>query len=129
MSKITFLTSSKKLDFQSFGLKEITKNNYLTKIFPYLAQKKVIYDFDTYNKTISYKNFTNELQNYSINYDCEIEIVTLWITDNEAEIQQFNVSPQLIKITKNVDSKKYDLVYKLEDNCLEISTSYLFIKE
>ena len=99
------------------------------KMFPYLAKKQVIYDFDAYNKTISYKNFINELQNYCCCYDCEIEIVTLWETENEAEIQEFNVKPQIIKIEQFDDSKKYELIYKLENDCLNPSTSYLLKKE
>lgn len=129
MSRVKFLTGSIKLDLQSFGLNIISKNEYLMKMFPYLAKKQVIYDFDTYNKTISYKNFINELQNYCCCYDCEIEIVTLWETENEAEIQEFNVNPQIIKIEQFDDSKKYELIYKLENDCLNPSTSYLLKKE
>lgn len=129
MSKVTFLTSSSRLDFQSIELNEIIKNEHLTKKFPYLAPKKVIYGFDVNNKATYYKNFINAIQNYCYSYDCEIEIVTLWETDSETEIRQFNVNPKLIKITQLNDSKKYDLIYKLENNYLEPSTSYLITKE
>ena len=46
MSKALFLTSSVELDLKSFGVNTIEKNDYLLKIFPYLTNKQVIYDFD-----------------------------------------------------------------------------------
>jgi hypothetical protein len=129
MSKALFLTSSIKLDLTSFGVNTIEKNYYLLKHFPYLTNKQVIYNLDTFNNNLGCKNFINTLEKYCLEYKCEIEIVVLWETNNENEIKQFNSTPKIIKITPFNEPEKYELIYKLENKCLELSTSYLLTSE
>ena len=109
MSKITFLTTQINLNLLDYGIDLIKPNKEFFKLFPCLVNKKYIYDFDSFNEKISYKNFINHLQNICYNNNTQIEITTLWQTTNEKEIFELNTFLEIVKITKETESLKYKL--------------------
>jgi len=126
MSRIIFLTSQKEIDLKEFGLNHLEKTNYLDKHFPYLKDKNYIYDLSEFNNSISYKDFVLKLIDFSKNENI-ITVAVLWQTEKEDEIEELNTflynSTQILSID-NYD-KKYDLIYKFENDNFEVSSEFV----
>ena len=127
MSQIVFITSEKEIDLTSYGIKKITPNDNLYSIFPCLKNKNFIYDFDSFNHTVIYKEFINNLIKH-VEKDNNIVFLVCWETNNKETISMFNDNIQneyFINLNED-DSKLYDLIYRIENNSLLTSSAYSF---
>lgn len=127
MSKIMFITSEKPINLNEFGIESIEKNEYLLKIYPCLRGKNYIYDFEGFNKTVSYKELINFLIS-CVGTNNYIEFLVLEETTNESEIKEFNeeIKNKNIINIKQDNKLIYDLIYRLEADSLLNSSEYSF---
>ncbi len=130
MSKIIFITSEKELNLEKYGIEQVFPNNYTYSHFPCLKGKKYVYNFENFNKSVSFKKFIGELIS-CVEKDNNIVFLVCEETDNKQEIDMFNNNFQnryLINICED-DGKLYDLIYKLENNALLPSSEYSLFLE
>ena len=126
MSRIIFITSQKQINLEDLGLKAVEKTEYLDKYFPYLKDKNFIYDFSDFNSKISYKEFVSRLIEYSENKNI-ITLAILWQTENKEEIEELNTFLYNITIISSDDNydKKYDLIYRLENDNFDVASEFI----
>ena len=128
MSKIMFITSEKPINLKRFGINLIEKSEYLLSIFPCLKDKNYIYDFEGFNKSVSYKEFINLLID-QVEENNNVVFLVLEETINAKEIKEYNehVKNKNVINIKQDDKLIYDLIYRLERDSLLTSSEYSFI--
>ena len=130
MSKVIFIASEKQLNLKQLGIMQIIPNEYFKQHYPYLKDKKYIYDFEGFNRSISYKELIHYLLE-KIDEENAIAFIIMKQTDNIDEITSYNskIKHKNVIDISNDNEKIYDLIYRLETNSLLSSTAYVLTQD